>query len=441
MKTAEPPSASVNLDGNQFAATDVSDLRVGATLQFPIFDDRKRSEEPLLTAGTTITTSLLTRIQKRGVSRIRVHRSEFLRVTFKAAPELQQHAKVDARVKKPEPEPELESTSEPVESHQWVRSSESFFNKVQQHGTTVYNAAQISRFNCSFQKTAGEVELLFDGLDKGDISNAVQMAQFSIESLIEITQDLDLFVAMGLQPVGDKYPSKHSMQTAMLAISIGTILGLKTSELIELGIGCLVHDAGMLRVRPDLVASERALDQIEFLEITKHPAATFDMMREVKDTPLGSRMVAYQMHERCDGSGYPRQRNASQIHPLAKIAAVADVFVAMISPRPYRPAMLPYHAMEQVIHETREGLFDPTVVRGLLHTVSLFPIGSLVEISDGRMGTVLRATGESFAQPIIKVWKPGQTESDSEVINLREEIGVKVIRPLSEFPSPVATTA
>ena len=72
------------------------------------------------------------------------------------------------------------------------------------------------------------------------------------------------------------------------------------------------------------------------------------------------------MDERCDGSGYPRGRKGKQIHPLAKIAAVADVFVAPISPWPHRPGFLLYKAMEHLIQGTKQGLYDTNAVRGLL---------------------------------------------------------------------------
>ena len=63
--------------------------------------------------------------------------------------------------------------------------------------------------------------------------------------------------------------------------------------------------------------------------------------------------------------------------------------MALVSPRPHRPALLPYHAITKMLLDVKEGLFDSTVVRGLLHTVSLFPIGSFVELSDGRVGKTI----------------------------------------------------
>ena len=68
------------------------------------------------------------------------------------------------------------------------------------------------------------------------------------------------------------------------------------------------------------------LDRITFLEITKHPILIFDMMLDMRAVSSRSAYIAYQMHERCNGKGYPRRREGKHIHFLSKVAAVADAF-------------------------------------------------------------------------------------------------------------------
>ena len=72
-----------------------------------------------------------------------------------------------------------------------------------------------------------------------------------------------------------------------------------------------------------------------------------------------SRIVAYQIHERCDGSGYPRGMVGDDLHVLSKIAAVADAYVGLVSNRWHRKALMPYYAMEKMLHSIPQGLFDP----------------------------------------------------------------------------------
>ena len=155
---------------------------------------------------------------------------------------------------------------------------------------------------------------------------------------------------------------------------------------------------------------------------------TFDLLQPVFDkVPAAARMVAYQMHERCNGSGYPRGRTGGHIHDLAKISAVADVFIALASPRPHRHGMRPYHAMVKLLHDVREGLFDGTVVRALLQTVSLFPLGSYVALSDGRTGKVIRSNGEQYTRPVVEFTSHNNPNMEPLLVDLSQETDLQVV--------------
>src|SRR5690606_19282461 len=134
----------------------------------------------------------------------------------------------------------------------------------------------------------------------------------------------------------------------MLAIAVGSQLKLDRPTLKDLGVGCLIHDSGMLMIDQALIQAPRRLRPSEMLEVSKHPIRIFDKMLDMKGVSRRSAFVAYQMHERPDGSGYPRQRKNEQIHFLSRVASVADVYVALVSPRPYRPGILPHAALQAV---------------------------------------------------------------------------------------------
>ena len=151
----------------------------------------------------------------------------------------------------------------------------------------------------------------------------------------------------------------------------------------------------------------------------------------------GTRQVAYQMFERWDGSGYPRGRAGVQIHPLACVAAVADVYVALSSPRPHRPPFTPYAAIEQLIADTRRGLFDPRAIRGLLQVVCLFPLGTYVELNDGTIGCVVRNNSEAYDRPVLELLCDAQMRPQSgETLNLQDYPQLRVDRVLA--PAEIA---
>ena len=283
-------------------------------------------------------------------------------------------------------------------------------------------------------ESRGHVDSLITAIEQGASIDAGAHRSIARNTLVQATHDLDLFVRLGINPSAESYPGRHSLHVAMLAAGIGATLGWSETTLIDLGVGCLIHDIGMLQVDGGVYQRDKVLSEDEYASVIRHPLHTFDMIEDHLDTvPLASRMVAYQIHERCNGRGYPRNRSAPLIHEAAKVAAVADVYIALVSPRPHRPAMLPYNAIEHLLYRVRDGLFDSASVRALLKTVSLFPIGSFVELSDGRVGRVLRADPADYTRPVLETWRANELDAPAQIVDLARASDVRVNKPLEHL--------
>jgi HD-GYP domain-containing protein (c-di-GMP phosphodiesterase class II) len=307
-----------------------------------------------------------------------------------------------------------------------------FAERLQRHGGQPYNAPVMKRFAQLIQRSAEQLRKLFAALNAGQPVRLDVVKSISQDGLFRVAEDKDLFVNLGIAPSRGGYPSRHSLGVGILAMAVGTTLGWDEDTLLDLGTGCLVHDLGMLGIRRAPHNDKRILLPSELAEIAKHPVLTFELLQRHLDLiPPSARMVAYQMHERCNGSGYPRGYGPDRIHYLAKIAAVADVFVALISPRPHRPGSMPYHALKQILLDTKNGLFDPDVVRALLQTVSLFPIGSYVRLNDGRAGKVIRASDQLYDRPIVEVVKSGDPSHALGVVDLASQDEVRITGALA----------
>lgn len=305
-------------------------------------------------------------------------------------------------------------------------SADPFSRRVTRRSTPPLPETQ-ARFADALDNSAAALERVFGLLRKGRAPNDDSIGMISREALECVAEDMDLFVAMGLRPGGDDYPSRHSLHVAMLAIAIGVAVGYDEPALLMLAQGCLLHDLGMLGVEEAAYQHERELSPEEYSEVAAHPVRVFEFLQRYgQHIATPARLVAYQIHERCDGSGYPRGAAGKRIHPLAKIAAVADVFVALISPRPHRRPLAPYNAMEKILFDTRLGLFDAAAVRGLLRTVSLYPLGSEVELSDGRTGLVCRAHPEHYDRPMLVV--TDGLLGQAVVVDLLRHPDLKVLR-------------
>jgi HD-GYP domain-containing protein (c-di-GMP phosphodiesterase class II) len=305
-----------------------------------------------------------------------------------------------------------------------------------QRGAVKFDDEQKAQFVERQNAAVSRVDQVFDGLLRGDGLDLDGLSTIADEALADLRDDQDLFVSLGINPHGEGYPARHSMHACMLAIAIGSHLKLDRETLKELGVGCLIHDSGMLMIDQNLASLSRRLLPAELLEISKHPVRIFDKMLSMQGISKRSAFVAYQMHERPDGSGYPRRRRKEQIHFLSRIAAVADVYVALASPRPHRPGILPYAALQTMVKLGQEGKLDPAAVQALVRTLSNYPLGSYVQLSDVRVGQVIRANDQQLERPVIEAWTRGSLDRPGDLVDLAAEQDLKIMGPLPSLKAP-----
>lgn len=245
-----------------------------------------------------------------------------------------------------------------------------------------------------------------------------------------VALDLDLIPAiLSLQSTPDEYLFHHSLNVAALSVTLGAQLGLPRESIMELGVGALLHDVGMLRVPEAIRLAPRPLTHAERAEVRRHPTYTADYIEKIPGLPPASTLIGFQIHERIDQSGYPARRSATTMHPHAKIAAVADAYAAMTCPRPHRPPLVPYVAVKTILHECASKKFAPDSVRALLDCMSLFPIGSDVELDDGRRARVVRANPGLHTLPVVE--ELDRNEPTGRLLDLSQESGLTVVRAAS----------
>jgi hypothetical protein len=427
-----PADAASDLAGRPLHTVQASRLRQGSRLKFPIYDGR---DVLLLADGQVVTEAFLERLRQRGVLSVKVHQSELPRICAgepqgTAASILDGHGGAVCRLKNEATE---RLDAEMLRGQLGLPpQGEAFAGQLTVRGATLYDEDVKDQFVERQSWAAAKIEGVFQGLAAGNGLDLGALGAVTDEALSDMMQDADLFACLGVNPFANGYPARHSLHVCMLALAIGTQLKLDRQTLKELAIGCLIHDAGMLKIPAGAYQVDRKLTRVEFLEITKHPVIVFDMMKDMRAVPYRSAFIAYQMHERCNGSGYPRRREGGQIHFLSKVAAVADHYVGLVSPRLHRPGLLPYYAVETMLKSVAAKLFDPAAVRALLQTVSLFPLGSYVQLSDGRVGRVIRTNGEAYASPILEVWHPDNLQSVPEVVDLLTA-DVRIMGPLASL--------
>jgi len=383
-------------------------VRVGAHLRRPVYDGCPGSKQLLLAAGKQVTPAGLIALKNRGIVSLLIHRSDFEQLSETDLPQRKHHRHSSASrlAVTPLPISTGANTKKLASWAGWKVDSDSYLHQLQPPAQGPRSTTRVAAFQASYDKAVESTTIVFERLTTERRLLTDTVLQTTERQLQEVQTDLDEFLMRGAAPILKDYPSRHSLQTAMLATSMATLMGHPQDDLIELGFGCLLHDVGMLQIPSRLLSAPSALAAADRLELQKHPIISANLIQDCREVPQASRHIVYQMHERMNGTGYPRGRAGAQIHPLARIAAVADAYLALISPRPHRSPLSPYQAVERLLLSARQGQFDPSVIRALLNAVSLFPVGSKVRLNDGRIAVVIRGNRDQFARPVIQLIDP-----------------------------------
>ncbi|MTD25605.1 HD-GYP domain-containing protein [Erwinia sorbitola] len=199
----------------------------------------------------------------------------------------------------------------------------------------------------------------------------------------------------------DDYTYLHSVAVCALMLSLAAQLGLDEEQTKRAGMAGLLHDVGKAAIPLTILNKPGKLTDEEFEIMKHHPVAGAEILR-LSGANEDLQDVALHHHEKVNGSGYPDGLRASGISLLARMAAICDVYDAVTSDRPYKAGWNPASAMNQMANW--DGHFDRKLLYAFVKAVGIYPVGSLVRLSSGRLGVVTEPGETSLLQPKICVF-------------------------------------
>ena len=180
----------------------------------------------------------------------------------------------------------------------------------------------------------------------------------------------------------DTYTFAHSVNVAILSSLLGVLLKLSREEQLKLTLGGLLHDIGKITVPYEILTKAGHLTDDEWSVMQGHPEAGRQRLKKMfpNDTLLST--IALQHHEHIDGSGYPNHLKGEQIHRYGRIVAIADVYDALTSVRPYKRAYTPSVA-HRLMATCSPGHFDLDLLKLFFDNVAIYPVGTILKTQDG----------------------------------------------------------
>lgn len=244
-----------------------------------------------------------------------------------------------------------------------------------------------------------------------NIKNSLHLVEEMIENILE---NKNLMINMIDMKIFDDYTYYHSVNVATLSLVVGAAMNLNKNELYELGLGALLHDIGKVFIPKNILNKPSKLTDEEFEIMKTHSEKGYKYLKQYYMIPLKSYVGALQHHEKYDGTGYPDKKEGDKISLFGRIIAIADVYDALTSNRPYRKSLLPSEAIEYIMGNNGI-MFDPKLVKIFTKKVAPYPIGLTVVLSNGEKALVMENFEECTTRPIVKLL------NSSEIINLKED--------------------
>jgi HD-GYP domain-containing protein (c-di-GMP phosphodiesterase class II) len=201
----------------------------------------------------------------------------------------------------------------------------------------------------------------------------------------------------------DEYTYHHMINVCVLSLALGSAIGLPREQVIDLGIGALLHDVGKVKVPKEILQSDGPLDEEQWRLVQQHPVDGAGLILTTsRDVLHPAATVVLEHHAAYDASGYPTLRGRRQPTLPSRLVQVVDCFDAVTSTRPYRKAEERRQALAILQAGAGRG-FDPRVVRAFVRMMGLFPIGSMVELTGGEVGIVVDNHERQLSRPVVRL--------------------------------------
>lgn len=280
------------------------------------------------------------------------------------------------------------------------------------------------KFFEGYYQTVNMLQNIFENISRTRIVSLPELMTLYKQRMLPLINTAGVINHLYLLREQDEYTFTHSLNVGIICGVLGRWLKYKSKDLDELILAGLLHDLGKMEIPDSILNKPGKLTPKEMEVMQLHSTLGFKFVNLV---PNISQQISYgilQHHERIDGTGYPMKVKGEQIHPFAKIIAIADVYDALTSNRIYRDKVNPFSVVEILQGEMFDKL-DTYICSIFLNNVRNYFTGNIVELSDGRTAEVVKMGHFLSARPIVKTL-------EGEFIDLEKQKGIAIVNILEE---------
>ena len=256
--------------------------------------------------------------------------------------------------------------------------------------------------------------------------------------LDKLLVDGEMCIRLMSSQVGDR-AAAHGLNVAIIALLMGRSFGMGEDEMMDLGVGAMLHDVGKLELPERVRHFEDAFSSAETQAYRDHVAQGLKLGRGM-GLSAGALQVLSEHHEHADGSGFPQRMSGDRMSQAARIVALVNRYDNLCNPAVLSRALTPHEAVSLLFAQNRSR-FDATVLNAFIRMMGVYPAGSVVQLTDDRYALVVGANSSRPLKPRVLVHDPRMPRDEALQLDLENARDLGIRRSLSPAKLPPAALA
>ena len=232
---------------------------------------------------------------------------------------------------------------------------------------------------------------------------------------------------------GEK-PMAHALNVTVIAMLMGRLFKLPEHEMVELGVGAMLHDIGKLELPQHVHDHDERLSAAELKAYCDHVGLGVQLGRRMKLSPAVLQVIE-QHHEAADGSGFPQRLNMDRMSDAARIVSLVNRYDSLCNPRASSRALTPHEALSRLFVQGR-GKFDTTMLNAFIRMMGVYPAGSVVQLTDERFAVITQVNASRPLKPQVLVYDAAVPRDEALLLNLLNETDLGIRRSLNAAQLP-----
>ena len=259
-----------------------------------------------------------------------------------------------------------------------------------------------------------------------------------IQAMVDnILDNRDDFIGLINLKMCDEYTFAHSVNTSILAISLAAFLSLEKTQIASLGIAAMLHDIGKVRIPPEIINKTENLTDEEYEIVKRHPIEGALIISDIPGITKIAMVAAFEHHQHGGVQGYPHLEGIIQQHLFSQIISLADAYEVLTATQLYYNVQMPPDHIIRILAKKRGNNFNSVLVKAFINMIGIFPVGTVLKLSNGEIGLVLHQTSDLLRPRVLLLTEFDGSEKESgEEISLLETMDGKYKRDVAGTINP-----